>query len=79
VRDRQRIATWAFFMMTAFRNTCGLSHGRFLHIARKYKLVPFLLDNYELLHYYDNDYVVNDVKKYIVEQGGNADELSGVG
>ncbi|MDR1895282.1 MAG: DUF3791 domain-containing protein [Prevotellaceae bacterium] len=42
-------------------------------LAKQYRLIQFLFDNYELLHYYDNNYIVQDVKRYIAEQGGTID------
>jgi hypothetical protein len=66
----QIVATWLCFMCMAIRKDCNLSHGQFMEIARKYRVIYFLFDNYELLHYYDDAYVVEDVKRYIAEQGG---------
>ncbi|MDR1127861.1 MAG: DUF3791 domain-containing protein [Treponema sp.] len=45
-------------------------------MAKKYRLITFLADNYELLHYYDNTYIVNDIIRYIHEQGGAVDDRS---
>lgn len=64
-------------MMTAFRKRFGLSRAEFVPIAAKYGVTTFLIDQYELLHYYDNDYIVDDVLKYISEQGGDFRELRG--
>jgi hypothetical protein len=74
----QLVATWIAFMSTAIRKARGLTRGQFLTLAQKYRLIPFLADNYELLHYYGNSYVINDVMRYISEQGGNVDDLSGI-
>jgi hypothetical protein len=60
----------------AVRKACGLSRDQFVALAKKYRLLTFLADNYELLHYYDNAYIVNDVIRYIYEQGGTIDDLS---
>jgi len=65
-------------IMTALRKRFGLSRAAFVPISLKYNLIPFLLDQYELLHYYDNDYIVDDVVSYIAEQGGDIHALSGV-
>ena len=62
-------------MLTAIRKRLGLSRSDFLPIAEKYGFISFLLDQYELLHYYDNDYIVDDVLRHIEEQGGNCNEL----
>ena len=72
----QIIATWLSFMITAFRQTTGLSVAQFIKLDRNYGLVRFLAKNYELLHYYDTDYVINDVKTYISGQGGNIREAA---
>jgi hypothetical protein len=71
----QQIATWTFMMLSAFRKRLGLSQENLTLIVKKYGIIAFLLDQYELLHYYDNDYIVNDVMKYIEEQGGDINEL----
>ena len=73
----QQIATWVFMIMTAFRKRCGLSQSDFVPMAKRYGLVGFLMEHYELLHYYDNEYIVNDVLRYISEQGGSSSGLLG--
>ena len=67
----QIIATWTAFVLTAMQNKYGLFGDVFAGIIKKYKIIPFLINNYELLHYYDNDYVTDDLAKYIAEQGGS--------
>ena len=71
----QQIALWINIMMTAMRNRFGLSRDVFTPIALKYKIPQFLIGQYELLHYYDNEYIVDDILRYITEQGGNINEL----
>ena len=73
----QQMATWMFIMLSALRKQFGLTQAAFHSIIRKYRIVYFLTEQYELLHYYDNDYIINDIVKYIEEQGGNENELSG--
>jgi hypothetical protein len=73
----QLVATWISFISTAVRKAYGLSRSQFAALAQKYHLITFLADNYELLHYYDNTYIVNDIIRYIYEQGGTVDDLSG--
>ena len=75
MENKQQTATWAFMMLTAVRKRFGLSRPDFLPVAEKYGLIRFLMDQYELLHYYDNDYIVDDVLRYIEEQDGNSHEL----
>ena len=60
---------------TAIRKRFGLSRPDFLVITKEYGVIRFLIEQYELLHYYDNDYVVDDVVRYIEEQGGDCCEL----
>jgi hypothetical protein len=67
----QTIATWAAFILTATQSRFGIFGDNFTKIINKYKLIPFLIKNYELLHYYDNDYITDDLAKYIAEQGGS--------
>ena len=71
----QVVATWMSFMLTALRKACGLSRSQAAALAHTYKLSAFLAAHYELLHYYDNEYVVDDLIRFVHEQGG-ADELS---
>lgn len=66
----QTIAVWTNFVIASLKKKYNLSHSAFLQIMKKYKLIHFLVSNYELLHYYDSDYVVADTAKYIFEQGG---------
>jgi len=73
----QQISTWIFIMLTAFRKRFGMSQAVFLSIIKKYRVVHFLAEQYELLHYYDNDYITDDIVKYIKEQDGSINELYG--
>jgi hypothetical protein len=69
----QIIATWVAFVLTAMQNKYELFGNVFAEVVKKYKIIPFLINNYELLHYYDNDYITDDLEKYITEQGGSLD------
>ena len=62
-------------MLTAFRKRFGLTQAFFLSIVKKYRIIHFLLEQYELLHYYDNDHIINDIIKCIEEQGGSEKEI----
>ena len=73
----QIVSTWMFIMLTALRKQFSMPREVFLSIIKKYKIVHFLTEQYELLHYYDNDYIINDIIKYIEEQGGSKNELYG--
>ena len=75
----QQTAIWMNIIMTAIRGRFGLSRAEFVPIVLKYELPSFLIEQYELLHYYDNDYIVNDVIKYIEERGGDLSGLSRTG
>ena len=66
-------------MLTALRKRLGLPHEVFIPVAKEYGLVRFLFDHYELLSYYDNDYIVDDILRYIEEQGGDTNELRRIG
>ena len=70
MNKQQTIAVWTNFVITRIKRKYSLSHVAFLEIMKQYGLVPFLVKNYELLHYYDNDYIVEDTVRYIAEQGG---------
>ena|GEM_PF-4406573 len=62
-------------MLTALRKQLHLSQSEFLAVVKDYHLVNFLISQYELLHYYDNDYVVSDLLRHIDEQGGDSRAL----
>jgi hypothetical protein len=62
-------------ILTAIRKRFGMPLADFRVITKKYGIVRFLSRQYELLHYYDNDYIINDVIKHIEEQGGDSGEL----
>ena len=38
----------------------------------RHGIIRFLEENYELLHYYDNAAVVNDVLRFVNKNGGTA-------
>jgi len=61
----QTQATWVFFMLTAVRRRLGLTPAAFAGLVRDHGLIGFLFDHYELLHFYDNDYIVDDVLRHI--------------
>jgi len=71
----QQIATWVFMMITAMCKRFGLERAEFVSLAKKYQVIDFLFEQYELLHYYDNTYIMDDVMRFIDEQGGNSDEF----
>jgi len=73
-KDQQK-ATWIFMILTALRRQLGLSHASLAPLVKEYEVIPFLWDQYELLHYYDNEYIINDTLKYIEEKGGKLHEL----
>jgi len=71
----QQIATWLFLMLTALRKRLCLSQAELLPVVQEHGLVGFLVGHYELLHFYDNDYVVDDILMRIDEQGGDTSAL----
>ena len=73
--ENQQKATWIFIMLTALRKQLGLSHASLAPLVKEYEVIPFLWDQYELLHYYDNEYIINYTLKHIEEKGGNLHEL----
>ena len=70
--QNQIIATWVSFIIVAFRKANGLDISQFVTLDTRYKLIRFLIKNYELLHYYDNDYVVNDMVMFMAESDRGA-------
>jgi hypothetical protein len=75
----QVTATWMFYMLSLLRRRMGLTWNEFDEIQIKYSLAAFLLKQYDLLHYYDNDYIMDDTLRHIKEQGGDIDELQRAG
>ena len=75
MNEEQKKATWVFIVLTAMRKRLGLSQADLVSTVSQYSLVSFLFDFFELLHYYDNEYVIGDMLKYIEEQGGDVDAL----
>jgi len=71
----QQIAMWIFMVVTALCRRLGLERSEIVQLSVRYQLIDFLFEQYELLHYYDNAYIVDDVLRYIDEQGGNSGEL----
>ena len=66
----QEIVLWMNIIMTEIRKRFNMSRAEFVPMMKKYGLISFLLNHYELLHYYDNDYIVNDSINFMAEQGG---------
>jgi hypothetical protein len=71
----QVTVTWMFYMLSLLRRRLGLTWEDFDTVQTKYGLSAFLLKQYDLLHYYDNDYIVEDTLRHITEQGGDIHEL----
>jgi hypothetical protein len=65
-------------MLTAMRKRLGLSQVDFITMVKKSGVLNYLLDQYELLHYYDNDYIIDSIVEYIKDQCGENDGFSGV-
>ena len=70
--EQQVIATWIAFAITSFRKMTGWSLERFLSEDGRHGIIRFLEKNYELLHYYDNAAIVNDVLRFVRNNGGTA-------
>ena len=70
--EQQIIATWIAFAITSLRKMTGWSLERFLSEDDRHGIIRFLEENYELLHYYDNAAIVNDVLRFVRKTGGTA-------
>ena len=68
--EQQIIATWIAFAITSLRKMTGWSLERFLREDDRYGIIRFLEENYELLQYYDNAAIVNDVLRFVRTNGG---------
>jgi hypothetical protein len=72
----QQKATWIFLMMAALKERRGVTLPELVRLEKRHHIISFLMNHYELLHYYDNDYIVSDIENYIKEYGSDVDELS---
>jgi hypothetical protein len=77
--SEQKTATWVFHTISVLRRALHMDWGQFNGLVERYGLIAFLFKNCELLHYYDNDYIVNDTLRHIRQQGGDLNELTAVG
>lgn len=71
--------TWMFYMLLLFRRRLCLTWDELDILQQNYKLSDFLLAQYELLHYYDNDYIIEDILRYIRDQGGDIRDIQRAG
>ncbi|MDR0858903.1 MAG: DUF3791 domain-containing protein [Oscillospiraceae bacterium] len=71
----QTTVSWVFYMLTLLKKQFAISWEEFDKLQNRYKLSAFLLKHYELLHYYDNEYIIDDTLSYIKEQGGDISAL----
>lgn len=76
INMEQRIATWVSMAKSVFCGAYGLSHQQFLDLDERFGLLRYLFSNYELLHYYGNEAIAEDIVRYIKEQGGAVDAVS---
>jgi hypothetical protein len=67
MRRAQVEATWVAFMLTALRRRLGMSVSEFALWAQQRGVIRFLFENYELLHYYGNEDVVDDTLRYVAD------------
>jgi hypothetical protein len=74
----QTTATWVFYMLLLLRRRLGIAWDDFDEIQKRYDLSEFLFEQYELLHYYDNDYIINDILRCIKDKGGDVCDYQGV-
>jgi len=72
----QQIATWVVTAKGTFCDVYQISHEDFLQMNRKYSLLHYLFDNYELLHYFADQAIAEDMAEYIRRQGGNIQGVS---
>jgi hypothetical protein len=66
----QTIATWLAFVCTALCRNYALSQEGLARLIDKYGIIHFLLENYELLHYYSDAAVASEVADFVAQQGG---------
>jgi len=76
VSAEQQTSMWVAMALSLVRKSLGYSRQEFSRFAVEHGLIPFLYDNYELLHYYGNDSIVADAMRYLREDRGYADAAS---
>jgi hypothetical protein len=59
IMSEQQTTMWVFHTISLLRRALGMDWEQFSELVERYGLIAFLFRNYELLHYYDNDYIVN--------------------
>jgi len=62
----QVVATWVFMVLSRLRRRLNLPTAEFAGLVLANGLVGFLYAHHELLHYYDDDAVCDDVMTYVV-------------
>jgi hypothetical protein len=75
VSEQQATATWVFFMLGAARARLGMTSQAFARFALERGMMAYLFEHHDLLHYYDNEYVVDDLLAHLGPEraGGGAD------
>jgi hypothetical protein len=76
IMSEQKTTTWVFHTISLLRRALHMDWDQFNELTEQYDLISFLFKNYELLHYYDNDYIVNDTLRYIRQGDGALSELT---
>jgi hypothetical protein len=76
--SEQQTTMWVFHTMSLLRKALGMDWEQFNGLVEQYGLITFLFKNHELLHYYDNGYIVDDTLRYIRQQGGDLGEFTAV-
>jgi hypothetical protein len=72
----QQTVTWIFMMLTLMKKRLGLSQADFISTVKNCDVLNYLLDQYELLHYYDNDYIIESIVEHIKNHCGENYGLS---
>ena len=69
VKDYQDAWQTVMLWTDECRNEWGISSEKISELWEKYKVVKYMLDNWDL--YQTGDKWVDDVREYILEQGGS--------
>ncbi|MDR1016189.1 MAG: DUF3791 domain-containing protein [Coriobacteriales bacterium] len=63
----QQMSLWVFMVLDAYARQHRFSARQAADFAVENHIPGFLLGNYELLHYYGDDYVVQDIDRWLAE------------
>jgi hypothetical protein len=65
MKDKQVIAMWTSAVVQDYALRNAIDDNAIPAYVEKYRLIPFLIDNYELFHLYPDEAVFDEIDKEI--------------